>query len=924
MMKKLAALALMVMFVLSLSACDLLNELPEEVTDCIENPEDPACQDLIPVEDDRSPEEIAIDLIIENYESSGELTFLSTAIQNMDFDDALGQTTEFTFEVTEDIDETVSVYAMIEDRTLFDDEYTVMMRDVLLTVDGEEAYTYTMYYETVDGGVRVYVSLESLINQLGEDAEEGLNVLGFDQPYAMFEFQDSLENVIELEVMKELLLDVFFAEYGDDVFADMQNELEVALQLDLNAYNIDFELFFNTLIVDENPELFETQLNDVLVDDLLLDLDLIFVAPEVAALMVEFDDMDGLLDGMIGTTIDIYETEAYLMEFGTEAYFDSLTDEQIQDVMDNVITPYLSALFMAEYDLELYDVAEAESLISELITENELELSWYGVDAVALNESLEDLGLEAFLQDLEMFEYDALYYTAMSYDYMVDMYGYSTTYQDALTNSYDLVQSYDSVVTFLITHQTVLEEYGLDVDAMLLELEIDGLITFVNNISEEELELLVNGFVTPKVVALQTAIDNDELAEGVIELIWGDPHVELALSQVPYIDGPALIDAFLALDVDAMQDEDISYSALIAAARNGVEAYDAYVAMLAGTAPQTASLLAPLSGVTMALELFESEIDDIEYALMGLSEFEQYIDMSYYMDYASEGTTLSKSDDMTLEVSMDMPTTMYTELLDDLVADLYMYLDGFNSIDLSMYTEDLECESDVCLFEFPYTELRESLSELGGMQMDMEYDPTTLGDMTMSLDLTAFLNTLVELNYDMVSSDPYFVPSNSNDLLTGVTAFRVDMTVTNDVTIDLPTETDDANKLLEELSKMIIIDEASSIFANVDDYDFFNGTDLTAIVDENRSLDEFGYYVMLSAVIDGELSTVTFDGEHYVLDLYWIDGTAVFNGPVSELELDTLVELMDDYNRDAYLELISLVDEDNYNMTKLFMYFFLD
>jgi hypothetical protein len=176
----------------------------------------------------------------------------------------------------------------------------------------------------------------------------------------------------------------------------------------------------------------------------------------------------------------------------------------------------------------------------------------------------------------------------------------------------------------------------------------------------------------------------------------------------------------------------------------------------------------------------------------------------------------------------------------------------------------------------------------------------------------------------MVSSDPYFVPSNSNDLLTGVTAFRIDMTVTNDVTIDLPTETDDANKLLEELSKMIIIDEASSIFANVDDYDFFNGTDLTAIVDENRSLDGFGYYVMLSAVIDGELSTVTFDGEHYVLDLYWIDGTAVFNGPVSELELDTLVDLMDDYDRDAYLELIGLVDEDNYNMTKLFMYFFLD
>ena len=141
-----------------------------------------------------------------------------------------------------------------------------------------------------------------------------LEVLGFDQPYAMFEFSDSLENVIEVEVMKDILLTAYFNEVGEDVFVQLQNDLEVALQLDLDEYNIDLDLFFNTLVVDEDEAAFNELIDAVLIEDLQFDLDQTFIVPELIDLLNQFDEIDGTVDGIVGTTIVIADAEAYLLE----------------------------------------------------------------------------------------------------------------------------------------------------------------------------------------------------------------------------------------------------------------------------------------------------------------------------------------------------------------------------------------------------------------------------------------------------------------------------------------------------------------------------------------------------------------------------------------------------------------------------------
>lgn len=916
-MKKLFVFLLASVVVLSLSACDYIEGIDDEVidkiVDCVENPEDESCQDLvdeiIDPEDDRTIEEIAIDTIIEAYEANPDLTFLSVALQQLDFTSAVGEITELSLEVV-DSEGIHTLQYRIEDKMMDLDGLPVVQRKLLMDVDGEIVLDQEVFYETIETGVRVYVKLDMYLPEM-EDADlEMLEVLGFDQPYAMFEFSDSLENVIEVEVMKDILLTAYFNEVGEDVFVELQNELEIALQLDLDEYNINLDLFFDTLVVEEDEEAFNELIDAVLIEDLQFDLDQMFVVPELIALLNQFDEIDGTVDGVVGTTIIIAVAEADLLENGSEAFLNSLTEEQQIDFRENVLLPYMQSQYAVMFEEDFIDVDSLQTDLDAFLLDNEADLLMYGIDAATLSAELNEVGIVEFMVNLDEMTLMSLENVAWFADYYMYPYGDFAPNQELLDECADLAELEDDIVSFLTAHYDLLVAAGLDVDAMLEEIDTMGAVYFVNNISEEDVSVIIEAIVTPIMESYEAFIESDEKIEEIIEMIFSNPEVEMALMEIPGLDAAALTDAFLALDADALALEMIDAAELVQAVRGGQMSFDAFLDANEDSAPYAVSLLRPFSMSVMYLEAYQPFVDEIEYALTNLDTFSKYLEPDYYMNDDMIVTDLTRTEDSTLHVELDMPSSSLIQVLDDFTADLNDYLSGFSMVSLQTNNANLECISDFCMIDFPYTEIHTMLDSVNVPSVELEYDPVYMNQMEMSIDLTELASTLSVLLNTPVDGEMY----NPEDMVM-ITSLLVNVTMTNDVSIELPTEYNDTNELIVEAAKLTLIEEAKELLNAVAEYDAF----YMSAVEGERPLSDFDYDVSLNPVFDAELSTVTFDGSDYELDLVWVDGTDVFGQTVDLLDLS--LEMNSNEN---YLSLVGLVEEDNYNVTKLFMYYFMD
>lgn len=340
------------------------------------------------LDDTRTPEEIAIDLLIANYD--GDMTFLSTAMVNMHFENALTMTSEFNFEVTEDIDEVHYIEAIIIDSFVYDETSGDMIkRDIYLDVDDEQTLDFAVILHEVPTGVHVYIEAAPIITLMTEGNPMALNTLnwvGFDDQWAVFELDDSLQNVVELSVLKDMVVALFFSEMGETFFTDVQeNQIEEMLGFDLSQYGVDLGLLVDTIIEEnwDGVDGVEDQIDGIEFENIALHLDAVYVAPHLLELVENYetdlraaawpyDTLVAMLEVSTWNAVDeVWEATLPVDPLdGSKAFLEAMTEPQLEQFIDLVVKPSIEE---AVYDqlINEYVPEMLDQRMHDLIQENE-------------------------------------------------------------------------------------------------------------------------------------------------------------------------------------------------------------------------------------------------------------------------------------------------------------------------------------------------------------------------------------------------------------------------------------------------------------------------------------------------------------------------------------------------------------------------
>ncbi len=705
-------------------------------------------------EDIEITEEDIADAIVENWD--GELNHLDLVFENLDLEDSMVQTTEFNFELLED-GVTHYVNETVTDTYVYLETGTVMQRNISVDFDGTVT-SFDVIVKEVSTGIIVYVNIEyikTLLVEEGADIIPVLDMLGIEEDWLMFKFDDSLDNIIELEVMKDLFVDAFYERFGPEFFYDLQDEVEIELGFDLDLYGVDFGVFIDHLVAAEYAEA-ELMLEDIDEDGLLLALDFSLLVPEIVI----------------------------------------------------------------------------------ILTENQVELDLAGFNTVGRITDIESMGTELFLEDLTDNEIVILL------NVLVDV--------NAEPGDPDLSDIYEAYAAGTLNHYLVM---------MFLD----------------------------------------------------DPEVEAGLREIPGFDFDGFYSTMDLLDYDAMYLETVDGELLFDAIYAGQDAYDIFVAGLT-TAPESAKVLGHLSPIVLAIESLMVIIDDIDYGIENLDMFEEYFDMQYYIGIGVLELDVQATDEYAIETTVTLVGSAYSELFEDLIADVYWYLDGFESFTLP-YVEHLNCPTSETCEEFAeYNEVIDNLNQLGNMYFTATYDPANPGEVVMHINFTEFVNALIEM-------DEYTTNSSVVDM-------SITVTIQENGAVTIPEVVADMNQVAEDFAKVSLTIMAYDLLRDVGEYYIDNGGEVTLDFGDTRALDTFGDYVRPSFAFDANESYVSVGGSiinpDYSIQLYWHDGTKVFVEPLSVSFLDDFMEL-NTPTRTMYLSLLSKVDAENFSITKLLLvYVFMD
>lgn len=501
-MKKVLSLILMGLLVVTLAACgDKTPEIPENILDCIEDPQAEGCQDLIPdPTDDRSAEEILADTILENWD--GEMTHLTSLLDSMDFDDSMTVETEFSFSIIED-GETEYIHVVLTDTTVEGTEGMILHRIIDLDFDGEELYT-EIIFEEVATGVRVYLNVAPLklllVENGDQEAVDFLNVVGATEDWLMFKFDDSLDNMVELEVIKDILVSAFFEEMGETFFYDLQAELDLELMIDpLVDYGINLGMFFDYLVDAEYADA-ETMLETIDYETLIFDLDAAYLVPELVLVLTEFKtELD----------LELFDTDGHILSLqalGTQAWLDTLTEAEVLILADVLVDMNSEP---GDMDLSMvlteYYAGTLDHYLIMMVLEDPdfaYELSMMtGLDEVAFTAAWDTLDYEAFyLEEIDAEDlFNAIYEGQTAFDlYIIEL---------ALTvpETASILAAFSGVVaelevfmyvvddiTYAFDNLSMFEEfftldYYLDNDLVTAELEISEDFAVITTLTLEPL-----------------------------------------------------------------------------------------------------------------------------------------------------------------------------------------------------------------------------------------------------------------------------------------------------------------------------------------------------------------------------------------------------------------------------------------------------
>ena len=952
-MKKIISLLLIALLMMTLAACGGGDDDPEDILDCILNPEAEGCDDIIPGDDDplddRSAEEILADAIIENWD--GDVTHLDVLLDTMDFTNSMELVAEFNFEATDNdgVDHIINV--VLTDSYLFLATGDVLHRHINLNIDGE-FLEFTIIYEEVDTGVILYVEFSDIRTRLEqEEPEMGdiLDVLGVDEDWLRFSFDDSLANLVEIEVMRELLADIFFNEMGLLFFYELEDEIETDTGLLLADYNLNIGLIMDTL-AEGDYTLFATMLENIDLDTLLTDLDEAIFTPELVAFM---QDKQVQLEG---EGFDVVGSIAYLEANGTEAFITSLStedldifiywlttddwrlvEETVNNLYETMPWQVISAIDLPTEDLETGATITWVSYHPELITaegvvtvpEMDMWDQWAGLEATVT------VGEETRMAYFEVTV------PPVNCEWCVDEYPDYHDYDDDDRN--DPIGDYlkDTVeLSDIILFIEALKDNLTLVDFTALELETVDHEALIEAIYDSQ--VVFDAYI----VTLSATAPESAILLSSFSPIVGYLEEFVFLTDVRYaIDNLSMFDDYLTLDYyldNSLLEVEIDKTATFAIETTVSLAPNAFGALFVNVLADTSDFLA---GFT------ETDLPYVEYincpvGELDCEEFPEYDRLLERFNLLSEMEMIATYDPSNLhEIEMEVNFTEFAnafinlpiyddELLNRAVDKLYNDMPWQVVAVINLPTVDLENGATIS-----WASDRPDLIDADGNVYPPgvdEWDQWVMLTATVTVgseeEILYFSVTVPPINADWMGDEYNNYNDNNEGLdISNVTDLSLTITVRDNATILIPTTYEDVNAIAEDFARfslnIMAFDYLERITEFYDDNPGLIGTDYGYTLPLDLFVDVFH----LTPAFDGLLSTVYIGGSpedpELIIDLYWMDGTQVFTSPLTFTELDALVgEGTGGPATNAIFQTyVNRVDGANFSMEKLiFVYIFND
>ncbi len=242
--------------------------------------------------------------------------------------------------------------------------------------------------------------------------------------------------------------------------------------------------------------------------------------------------------------------------------------------------------------------------------------------------------------------------------------------------------------------------------------------------------------------------------------------------------------------------------------------------------------------------------------------------------------SMDKTEDFLVVLAMDMNLEIFAGLIAELLMETYDFI-------IEHELEDPE------YMALPPNEAQilELIEILPMLEMEWIFDPLNEDIMSMYIDLSPFYNMVMDME--------------GHTLIFEEVSFKV--TFERTANIELPTEYNDVHRIITEFSKLMIL------------ADVFDPIDFVLELGEGvHTLREVGFYVM-APIYDLDLSTYTITEDDVIIEIYYIDGRAVFSEAVSfEALSDIIDEDMDgpNFTREEFETLLELFDEENYHLTR--------
>lgn len=640
--------------------------------------------------------------------------------------------------------------------------------------------------------------------------------------------------------------------------------------------------------------------------------------------VVKREVVQTVMDETIEFTLIFETTETGFVVYYDTSFLRSILADQdvngeVQAVLDTLDAN--GTWFMFRFDDSLSNLVEVEVLqeMLEIAFVNEFGTDWVTFFTQEIDYFQMDLDnvlqvtLSEYGLDFSQAFNDIATGNVVAAETMFNNADYNQLYLDL-----DQIHLVPEIVSYLYNEELGLQAIdplfsAADEEVFLLA---NGTEAWVNQLTEAEVEMFIEYELGTDVLDALNAAQAGEFEEYVLQTVINDPDVQYELSMIPDFDEVAFTATINNLDYDALVLEYVNPSELANAIYEGQVAFDAFVVNLQTTAPIHAELLAYLSPVVLELEQYMVFVDDFNYAVANVTMFAPYFDLDNLVNYNLLENMIEADVDQNIVTSMSFHAGNTSGLVQDFVFDLYGFLDGFESFEMP-YVDEINCpEGETCESLDDFLAALEDIQSLGDIVVNATYSPLDADRMVYSVDASDFMQSLME--FDTYSNMVVNEMSMTMRYIEGA-----DVTVpTEDVT--------DLNAVAYEFAKFSLIIEAYEYLNDISYYYGMYPDQLITDAASNPDLNAYGPFVGVSDVFDRELSYVVVGYDmlnptelDFAIQLYWLDGTAVFTDPVG---LDELMTVMD-YGaptRADYEMYVGKVDDANFNMTKLFLMFMME